>query len=83
MQFTVGTVTRCAGQRHYKFPLTFGSGKQETLECTLDELEGEPVESKSEARTEILDRLRSAIKEANAATFNQLRTAVETRTFKI
>jgi len=83
MTFTVGTLTRCAGQNHYAVTLTFASGATATLRFNRGDLDLDPAADVSAAREAILDRLRSAGKEAGASTFAQWRTALETKTFKV
>lgn len=83
MQFTTGaTLSRCAGNNHLAIDVTVG-GITKALRFTLGELQGEPPDTLEEVRREVLDRLRSAAKEANATTFTQLRTALEAKTFRI
>ncbi len=83
MQFTIGTITRCIGQNHYIMPLTFGGGLQKDLKLTLAELQTDSLESIDDSRDAIIARIRSALKEANAITFAQSKTALETKTFKV
>lgn len=84
MTITVsGTITRCAGQNHYEVPITFSGGQQATLRVTLADLQFDPPEDIAQARELLIARLRSAGKEANAATFAQWRAALETKTFKL
>lgn len=79
MQFSTGVLTRCAGQNHYQLPVTIG-GRTVTLHVTRDEMASDPPESLEEAREMIITRLRSAIKEAGASTFAQVKTAIENKT---
>jgi len=80
VQFTVGTITRCAGQNHYDVPVTIAGTVyhipvlQEDLLVDFDA---------SSAQDRIEDRLRSAKKEAGAVTFAQTKTALEGKTFQI
>ena len=83
MTFTVNTLTRCVGQSHYTINLTFASGPTVNFQTTLDEMSFDPAADLEETRQEILDRLRSAVKEANANNFAQARTALEGKTFKV
>lgn len=80
MTFTVGTITRCAGLNHYHVPVTIG-GVTRTIEVDLIEL-GLDFEDTS-ARDRIVDRLRSARKEASAVSFAQTKTALEGKVFQI
>lgn len=82
MQFTTGQLTRCSGGGHYELPATVG-GSTKTLRFTRDEFQGEPPEDAEAARDAILSRLRSAAKEANASTWAQVQTAVESKSFKV
>ena len=83
MTFTVNTLTRCSGQNHYTVNLTFAGGPTVNLKVDKGEMDFDPMADKDAARQEIVDRLRSAVKEANATTFAQARTALETKTFKV
>jgi hypothetical protein len=82
MQFTIGTITRCAGQGHYHVPVTIAGVEYPlvTSQGEVQELGGGTLE---ERRDQILARIRSAIREANANTFAQVRTALETKTFSV
>lgn len=80
MQFTVGTITRCAGQNHYDVPVTIG-GTTYHIAVLQDELGVDY--NQAEARDRMVDRMRSAKKEANAVTFAQTKTALEGKTFQI
>lgn len=85
MTFTTGdTLAREGGGgcKHLTLPITIG-GVTRSLRFTMDELADEPPASIEEARRDILDRLRSAAKEANANTFAELRTALQSKTFKV
>lgn len=83
MTFTIGTLTRCAGQNHIHIPVTLQSGKSGTIETTPAELQGDPPDTIDEARERVLDRVRSAAKEANAINWTQLKTALDNKTFKV
>jgi len=80
--FTTDTLSRCAGNNHVAVDVTIGATTR-TLRFTLSELQGEPPDTLEEARREILDRLRSAAKEANATTWAQLQAALNNKTFKV
>lgn len=85
MTFTTGnTLARESGAScsHLTLAITIG-GNTRTLRFTLDELQGEPPASVEQAKEWILARLRSAAKEAGAATFAQVRSALESKTFQI
>lgn len=83
MQFDTGTLGRCqVGGSHYTLPITI-LGVTKTMSFTLDDLQGDPPADIQEARIAILDRLRSAAKEAGATTFAQLGTAINSKTFKV
>jgi hypothetical protein len=83
MTFTVNTVARCAGQNHYVVTLTFAGGQQVSLRTTADEMRFDPAADVGEARENILDRLRSAAKEAGATTFAAVQTALQGKTFQV
>ena len=83
MQFTIGTITRCAGGNHYHIPLTFGGGQTVTFEVQRSELDFEPPANKDEAREKILDRIVSAVKESGATTLAQVKNALEGNTYKV
>lgn len=84
MTFTTGpTLSRCqVGGIHYELDVTINSVTR-ILKCTADEFQQDPPAELEAGREAILDRLRSAVKEANATTFAQIRAAVENKTFKI
>lgn len=82
MTFSIGTLTRCAGQAHYHVPITIG-GVTRVLETTVTELQAAAPEGHAEAREAIVSRLRSALLEVNATTFAQSRTALEGKTFEV
>lgn len=46
-------------------------------------MQGDPPADRAQARDAILDRVRSAIKEANATTFAQAQAAVVGNTYKV
>lgn len=80
MTFTVGTITRCAGQNHYQVPVTIG-GQQFVIQVLQDDLLVDFDATSAQDRIE--DRLRSAKKEAGAVTFAQTKTALEGKVFQI
>lgn len=81
MEFVTGTASRCGGGNHYELPITI-SGVQRILHFTKDELERD-FTTVEEAREEVIDRLRSAIKESGATTLVQIRNAISNKTFNI
>ena len=81
MTFLVGSITRCPGQNHYLVPVTV-SGQTYTISVDQSELATD-ITDRDEAREKIIDRLRSAKKEAGAGNFAQIRTALEGKTFQI
>jgi hypothetical protein len=81
--FTINSITRCAGGGHYDVTITLGNGQSGTLHTTKDELAGDPPASIAEARDAVLDRIRSALKEANAATWANIQSALVGQTFKV
>lgn len=81
MTFTVNTISRCAGNNHYTINVTIG-GNTSDVQATAADMAVDFV-SWEEARQAGLDRLRSAIKEANAGTFAQVKTALEGKVFKL
>jgi hypothetical protein len=86
MNFSTGAVSRegGAGCNHFIIPITLQSGLAGNIRFTLDEFQGDPPDSIIEAKDRILDRLRSAAKEANATTFAQISTAISNKTgFKV
>jgi hypothetical protein len=81
MTFTVNSLTRCAGQNHYRLNITVGA---QTFDLHLERSEMErDFADRDEAREALVDRLRSAVKEANANNFAQARAALEGNTFKV
>jgi hypothetical protein len=83
MDFTVTDLTRCVGQNHYFITATIG-GQSYVIETTLQEVQLDFSDMTSaEVRTRIIDRCRSAKKEANAVTFTQTRTALLNNTYKL
>ena len=83
MTFTVNSLSRCSGQSHYTANITFQSGPTVDLVFALADLQLDPFADVTESRQTILDRLRSAAKEANAVTFAQAKAALEGQTFKV
>jgi hypothetical protein len=81
MRFTVNALNRCSGQSHYHVNITV-NGVARQLHFTREELQDE-ISDFDEARARVLIRLRSAVKEANATTFAQARTALETKEFQV
>lgn len=81
MTFLVGTITRCAGQNHYDVPVTIG-GTVFHIPVLQDDLATD-FQGITDAANRIVDRLRSAKKEANAVTFAATKTALEGKTFQI
>jgi hypothetical protein len=82
MTFSIGTITRCAGQAHWRIPITINSVTR-TLETSVSELQDAAPEGHEEARAAIVSRIRSALLEANAANFAQSRTALEGKSFEV
>lgn len=82
MTFTIGTITRCAGQNHWLVPITI-NGVTRTLHTNVAELQDAAPEGMDESRAAIISRIRSALLEANATSFSQSRTALESKTFKV
>lgn len=80
MTFTVGTITRCAGLNHYHVPVTI-AGQEFTVTVQQEELLTDYT--RDEARDKMVDRMRSARKEASANTFAQTKTALEGKSFQI
>jgi hypothetical protein len=81
MDFTVGTITRCQGTNHYTVPITVG-GNTRNLQIMAADLQTD-FENLDEVKNAIIDRLRSAKKEAGANTFAQVRAALEGNTYKL
>lgn len=82
MLFTIGVITRCAGNNHYHIPVTIG-GTTKTVETDLAELQAVKPNTIEEIRTEVVGRIRSALLEANAATFAQAGVALNNKPFHI
>lgn len=79
MDFTVTSLRRCTGGNHIEVDLSVGA-QSVTLRFRRDELDLEPGE---ETREAILARLRSAAKEAGAATPAQVQAALVGKSFKV
>lgn len=82
MVFTTGTITRCSGGSHYQLPVTVGQ-RTVTMHFTPEELAGDPATDPEQVREAVLQRIRSAIIEADARTLAQRRAALENKTFGI
>lgn len=82
MTFTTGTLTRCSGGNHYSLQVTI-AGNVRTFKFDSTELQADPPADIAEARAAILTRLVSAAKEAGANTFAEVKTAIESKTFKV
>ena len=78
MTFVVESLTRCAGQNHYRVTGTV-NGEPATVDFLAADLSLDP----GEVRDAVFLRLRSAVKEAGAATFAQAKAAIEGRTFQV
>jgi hypothetical protein len=83
MTFTINNLTRCPGGNHYELTLTFEGGPTVTLETTKQEMDHDPAADRNEARREIIDRVRSEIKERAVTTFAQIQTLLIGQTFKV
>lgn len=79
--FSVGTITRCPGQNHYFVPITV-SGVTKTIVIDQSELATD-FASLDDARERVIDRLRSARKEAGAGNFAQTKTALEGKSYQL
>jgi hypothetical protein len=87
MKFTVGTLTRCAGQGHIDIPCTVTepaqfAGMVVVLKVNAGDLDLERP-TLEELKDLMLQRCVSAKKEANASSFAQVRTALEGKTLAI
>jgi hypothetical protein len=82
MQFTIGTITRCAGGNHWHVPVTV-NGVSHVLRTTTAELKDAGPDSLGEARSSVISRLRSALLEAGAETFPQAGAALNNKTFEV
>lgn len=81
MQFTTGIVTRCDGGNHYTMPITIG-GTTRNLEFTAQDLQD--ADNNFESRkAQILLRLAIAIKESGANTLQEVRAAINNKTFMV
>lgn len=83
MQFLVGTVTRCAGTNHYTVPITVTGVGTFTLRTTVQEFQNAAPNGFEEAKDAVVSRLRSALLEASAVTFAQVKLALEGKTFSV
>lgn len=61
MQFTVGTITQCAGGNHRHIPITVGQVTR-TIRVDRDDASVEP----NQLEEAVIGRIRSALKEAGA-----------------
>jgi len=78
MTFTINTVSLCGGGNHAVLNVTIaGVARNVTVPKTDFALDPDDTDIAA------LARVRSAIKEANASTLAQIKTAVEGKTFKI
>ncbi len=82
MTFTVNSLTRCAGLNHWTVTITIG-GQSFTVATNAAEMLFDPTASVSETRQQILERLRSAYKEAGGGTFAAAQTAIVGKTFQL
>jgi hypothetical protein len=83
MTFSIdpGGITRCTGGNHVRMTGSI-NGEATTVDFTAEELLASP-ETPEEKRRAAIQRMRSAVKEANATTPAQIRNALEAKTFKI
>ena len=79
MNFVVNNLTRCAGNKHFTANVTVGA-RTFDLDFTIDDLQRDFTFDL--AKQEMIDRIRSAVKETNAISFGQIRLAT-LRSFSI
>jgi hypothetical protein len=82
MTFTINTLTRCAGQSHWTLNITV-AGQPYVIQTTPEEMTFDPLASTPETRLRVLERCRSAAKEASAVTFTQAQTALQGKSFQL
>lgn len=83
MTLTVNSLSRCAGQNHYTFNVTVSGGPTVDVAATLTDMQVD-FTTLPDAKASFLDRMRSAIKEANASnSFVLAQAAVEGKVFKL
>lgn len=87
MDFTITGLRRCTGGNHIEVDLSVGA-QSATLRFRRDELDLEPaaiaaIAAGEDTREAILARLRSAAKEAGAATPAQIQAALVGKSFKV
>jgi hypothetical protein len=80
--FSITTITRCSGGGNHVTMVGTVNGVATTEHFTVQELTTSP-ETPEEKRTAAIQRMRSAVKEANATTPAQIRNALEGKTFEI
>ena len=84
MQFTIGSpITRCTGLNHVRIPISILNGPSGTVEFNITEFTERSASTLDEAKELVMHRIRSAMLEADAVTFAQRRTALETKTFEV
>lgn len=83
MTFLVNSLTRCAGQGHWRVNITVTNGPTLTIATTPEEMVFDPLANLADTRELVLARVRSAAKEAGASTFAASKTAVEGKSFQL
>lgn len=82
MTFTVNSLTRCSGQNHWTIVVQVGA-KQYTITTSPQEMSFDPSDSELETRNRVLERCRSAAKEAGATNFVQSQTAIVGKSYQL
>jgi hypothetical protein len=80
MTFTINSITRPGVCDHYVLNVTIGGVARNIRTSKQEVMDYEPGD---DLESLALARLRSAVKEANAGNFAQVRTALEGKTFKV
>jgi hypothetical protein len=83
LTFTINSMTRCAGQNHWRITVTLGGGATHAFDTSVEEMQAAAPDDAGAARDGAVARLRSALLEANANNWTQAQTALVGKTFKI
>lgn len=81
MRFTITGLARCSGGGHYSANISIEGGALKPITFTQAEILA--VLDEADSRERIINRVKAVILEAGATTLAQIRTAIESKEFKV